>query len=183
MAYTDLLKAEGLSLFCEGFSFVKIRRQLKRRHPKECATLGLKTVKEWASKPDPEGLTWKERKAAYLREAQKSQGERIIDRYSQLTGLLDETITLIDERFREAASAHDMANPEYGAQVLLQLLSMRAKMLREGLMGETRIQGAEQLRVFFQVLAADDELGPVFERRRAYILREFQDQLAKKGLT
>jgi len=183
MAYTDLIRAEAAQLFFEGYSLAKIARQIRSRHPEECKQLSLKTVKEWAAKPDRESLTWAHRKAAYLQEAQKSQGERIIDRYGQLTALLDETIGLMSARFREASEkAVDVRSPEYAAQVLLQLLNTRARMLREGLMGDTRIEGARQFQLFFQVLASDPELGPVFERRRPYLLRAYQEKLAKEGV-
>jgi len=183
MAYTDLIRAEAAQLFFEGYSLAKIAREVRRRHPQECKQLSLKTVKEWAAKRDREGLTWAHRKAAYLQQAEKSQGERIIDRYGQLTGLMDEVIELMSKRFREASeNAVDVRSPEYAAQVLLQLLNTRARMLREGLMGDTRIEGAKQFQLFFQVLASDPELGPLFEKRRPHLLRAYQEKLAKEGL-
>ena len=179
MAYDASIQAEGLELYIAGNSAAKIADELKRRHPDTCARLCEKSVLKWITKPDAFGKTWADRKVAAQTKAHKKIVNKSADRLGELNGILDDVIAKLSAG---AAAADKIGgdNPIWGVQVLLQYLAARRGTLKDVPVGG-QISG-EHVRVLFETLQADAELGPLFERRRDELLKTYREKCQAAGL-
>ena len=173
MAYGADVLAEAQELYFAGWSAARIAVELKKRHPASCKRICEKTVLAWISTPDGEGKTWLDKKAIVHQKAEGKLIDKSVDRMSQLHGALDDFISDLQKRF-DRVKDNASNSPEYLAQVILQFIVHREKTLQTAAVGVT---SDEQMRIFFEVLQSDPELGPVFERRRAAISAAYREKL------
>lgn len=177
MAYDAQILGEAQELYFAGTSAAKIAAELRRRHPERARRLAEKTVLKWISTPDAFGETWLDKKAKALASAEEKRIDKSADRFGQLTGILDDLIETLGQRLDDAAD-FKATNPEYTAQVLLQCLTKRAQFLSSA---PSDVTEAGEVRLFFEALQEDPELGPVFERRREKLLEAYREKLAGRG--
>lgn len=179
MAYDASILAEAQELYFAGQSAAKIASELKRRHPGTCARVCEKSVLKWIVRPDAFGETWTDKKAKAQRKAEEKRIDKTADEYGKLSGILVDAIGMMKERL---IAGKDFAptNPEYTAQVLMQLIGKRMEGLKS-----SPISGAisgEHVQLLFECIQADADLGPVFERRRSDLLKAYQEKLKAAGL-
>lgn len=179
MAYDASILAEALELYIAGNSAAKIAGELKRGHPTTCARVCEKSVLKWITKPDAFGKTWLELKIEAQTKAQGKIVEQSADRLGQLNGILDD---VIEKLTLGAAAAEKIGadNPLWGLQLLFQYVGARRATLKDVPVGG-QISG-EHVRLLFEVIQADPDLGPVFERRQADLLKTYQEKCRAAGL-
>ena len=179
MAYDASILAEALELYIGGLSASKIAEELKRRHPTTCARVCEKSVLKWITKPDAFGKTWPELKIEAQTKAHSQIVDKSADRLGQLNGILDDVI----QRLTDGITGSEKLggdNPLWGAQILLQFLGARRNTLKDVPVG-AQISG-EHVRILFEVIQADADMGPLFERKREDLLRVFQEKCRAAGL-
>jgi hypothetical protein len=179
VAYDAAILAEAQELYFTGQSAARISAEMKRRHPDRCKRICEKTVLKWISTPDAFGKTWLDKKALAQGKAEEQRIDKTADEFGKLNGLLVDAIQIMKKRLDVAKDFAPM-NPEYTAQVLMQLIGKRMEGLKT-----SPITGAisgEHVQLLFEVIQADGELGPVFERRKSDLLKAYQEKLAAAGL-
>lgn len=179
MAYDQKIVAEAERLFYEGVSPKKIVADLRKRFPKTAKSIATKTIREWATKEDADGATWYDKRERVQIKASRSREDATVDALSKVTADFAEISRDLMDRFRSSEDM-DVTNREYLTQVLLQSLTTQGKFIQGTALGPGGTP--EHLRLFFEVLEGDPELGEVYARRKPHLLREYQRSLEKAGL-
>lgn len=179
MAYDQKIVAEAERLFYEGVSPKKIAADLRRRFPQTAKSIASKTIREWATREDGENATWYDKRSRVQTEASRSREQAAVDALSKVTANFEEITRDLMERFRSTEDM-DVTNREYLTQILLQSLTTQARFIQGTALGPGGTP--EHLRLFFEVLEGDPELGEVYGRRKPHLLREYQRALEKAGL-
>jgi len=164
MAYSIDIKERAFSLYCQGYSFDRIQQILAE----EGIKIARRTIIKWEKQ-----YGWKIRRQKVLEAARQKTDEKHATELAELSSQLTELQNDLLAELRNVP----LRSKEGGITALRQIYD-----LRERLLGDKRFQEHldEIITLIFEILATDDQLGPVLVNRQPQILEKLEKALKEK---